>query len=67
MNVMWHSVDECIGEIDKENRHELLRSGLYTNRKFPGSSTKFYRHSHRMLWILVLRKRDFVPDYKHGF
>lgn len=67
INVMWHSVDDCIGGIDKENRHELLRSGLYTNRKLTGSSTKFYRYSHRMLWISVLRKRDFVPDYKHGF
>ena len=40
-----------------------------TNRKIPGSSTKFYRfssdRSHRMLWISALRYRDFVPDDTH--
>ncbi|KAL5497224.1 hypothetical protein EMCRGX_G013656 [Ephydatia muelleri] len=40
-----------------------------TNRKIPGSSTKFYRfpsdRSHMMLWISALRYRDFGPDYTY--
>eukprot|EP00731_Ephydatia_muelleri_P034888 Em0084g1a len=55
----------CIGGIDNENGDELLRSGC-TNRKIPGSSTKYYRFpSDRSLWISALRYRDFVPDDTH--
>ena len=54
IHITWRSIGECtcIGGISKDNGDELLRSDPgCTNRKIPGSSTKFYRfpsdRSHR--------------------
>ena len=65
INITWRSIGE---ESAKRMVMSCYAPGC-TNRKIPGSSTKFYRfpsdRSHRMLWISALRYRDFVPDDTH--